>query len=316
MSYSIKAIREEFKKKGVFYTPTELAEFMKSFIDFEVDEVYDPTCGHGGLFQVFDDNVVKYGQDINELGIEFCNKNITNFNGVVGDVLVDSAFKDKKFKCIMGNPPFSVNWIQDESLVANFKDYPRDKKGQPILPPKAKGDYAFNLHILDRLADNGKAVVINFPGILYRKSSEYEIRKWLVEQNYIETVVHIQGKKFEDTDVPTCLIIYNKNKKDTNIKFINTEDEVEYIATYEEVKENDFNLSVTQYAKQEIEKLEIDIDELNSQSLNLIVKNLKDGLELNYFLIKDFGANIDLMFAINEVKTICDEYEQKLKGVL
>ena len=110
MEYNIKLIREEFKAKGIFYTPPELGEFMKSFVDIEFDEVYDPTCGNGSLLSIFPDNIKKYGQEINEHQIEIAKERLKNFNGYCGDTLKTPAFLNKKFKCIIANPPFSIKW--------------------------------------------------------------------------------------------------------------------------------------------------------------------------------------------------------------
>ena len=168
-NYHIKSIKEEFKSKGIFYTTNELALLIKSFVDIEIDEVYDPTCGDGALLSVFDDSVKKYGQEINEHQIEVAEKRLVNFTGYCGDTLKDPAFKDKKFKCIVANPPFSIKW-EPPILNGIFTD---DRfKFIPALPPKSKADYAFILHILHYLDSDGIAVVLNFPGILYRGNSK------------------------------------------------------------------------------------------------------------------------------------------------
>lgn len=89
--YSVKNIRQGFRDKGIFYTTKETSEYLKSFFPVEdVKEIYDPTCGHGNLLAVFDDEVIKYGQDINEEGINYAKENIPNFKGYLGDTLIDS----------------------------------------------------------------------------------------------------------------------------------------------------------------------------------------------------------------------------------
>ena len=182
-NYNIKSIKEEFKAKGIFYTTNELALLIKSFVNIDIDEVYDPTCGDGSLLSVFDDNIKKYGQEINDHQLEVAENRLTNFTGYCGDTLKDPAFIDKKFKCIVANPPFSIAWEQPI-----FNGIFTDDRFRlvPALPPKSKADYAFILHILHFLETDGIAVVLNFPGILYRGNSEGQIRKWIVEQNYIE----------------------------------------------------------------------------------------------------------------------------------
>ena len=161
-NYNIKSIKKEFKAKGIFYTTNELAVLMKSFVDIDTTEVYDPTCGDGSLLSVFDDNIKKYGQEINDHQIEVAKNRLINFTGYCGDTLKEPAFNNKKFKCIVANPPFSIAW-EPPILNGLFTD---DRfRLAPALPPKSKADYAFILHILHYLANDGVAVVLNFPGI-------------------------------------------------------------------------------------------------------------------------------------------------------
>ena len=109
---SIKNIRQEFKDNGIFYTPPELAEKLKSYVDFEPETVYDPTCGAGNLLRVFHENVKKYGQELDAEQIGLIN--IPNFKGYAGDTLLDDGFKGMKFDCIVANPPFSIKWNPEE----------------------------------------------------------------------------------------------------------------------------------------------------------------------------------------------------------
>lgn len=95
--YSIKSIRQDFKNKGIFYTPENLSKFMRNLLPAKVDEIYDPTCGAGNLLSVFGDEVKKYGQDINSEQVEFAKTRLKNFEGVAGDTLKLPAFKGKKF---------------------------------------------------------------------------------------------------------------------------------------------------------------------------------------------------------------------------
>ena len=170
-----------------------------------ITEIYDPTCGNGGLLSVFNDNVIKYGQELLEEQLNSARDTLINFNGAVGDTLINPAFIDKKFDYIIANPPFSIKWvpnIEDERFNI-----------APALAPQSKADYAFILHILYYLSEVGIAVILGFPGILYRGNSEYKIRKWLVDNNYIEKVVSVPGDKFVDTKITTIVFILNKNKK-------------------------------------------------------------------------------------------------------
>lgn len=245
MSYNMKSIKDEFKKKGIFYTPPELANFLLKYVDFKPRDVYDPTCGDGGLLSAFEDDVEKYGQEINQDQLEVAQERLQNFTGACGDTLEEPAFIDKKFHLIMANPPFSIKWNPhyDERFF-----------GVPVLPPPSKADYAFLLHIIHYLADDGKAVVLNFPGILYRGNKEGEIRRWIVEHNYIERVVAIPSKQFVDTTIATALLVINKSKNTTGIIFEDVENNLERIVPIEEVFENDCNLSVSTYVQPEVIK--------------------------------------------------------------
>lgn len=112
MGYNVKSMRANFKKSGIFYTPRPLAEYMRSFLPDDITEVYDPTCGHGSLLEIFPDTVKKYGQDINPEAVEAA-RAIPNSEIVCEDTLLSPAFVGKKFRAIIANPPFSVKWSPD-----------------------------------------------------------------------------------------------------------------------------------------------------------------------------------------------------------
>lgn len=141
MGYNVKSVREDFKKSGIFYTPRPLAEYMRSFLPEKITEVYDPTCGHGSLLEIFPDAVKKYGQDINPEAVEAA-RAIPNSEIVCDDTLLSPAFVCKKFRAIIANPPFSVKWSPDL-----LKDDARFTSA-PCFAPPSKADFAFLLHIL------------------------------------------------------------------------------------------------------------------------------------------------------------------------
>ena len=287
-NYNIKSIKKEFKAKGIFYTTNELALLVKSFVDIETTEVYDPTCGDGSLLSVFEDNVKKYGQEINDHQIEIAKNRLTNFTGYCGDTLKDPAFIDKKFKCIVANPPFSIAWEQPV-LNGIFTD---DRfRLAPALPPKSKADYAFILHILYYLANDGIAVVLNFPGILYRGNSEGEIRKWIIEKNLIEKVIRIPGKTFVDTTIETALIVFRKNKTTTDIEFIDTEKNKSYIAKIDEIRNNDYVISVNSFVQDEVIKIKYNPNELQANSRASMIRKIKADIEIDKMVCKLEGYN-------------------------
>lgn len=286
--YNIKSIKEEFKAKGIFYTTNELALLIKSFVDIEVNEVYDPTCGDGSLLSVFEDNVKKYGQEINDHQIEVAKNRLVNFTGYCGDTLKEPAFIDKKFKCIVANPPFSIAWEQP-ILNGIFTD---DRfRFVPALPPKSKADYAFILHILHYLSNDGIAVVLNFPGILYRGNSEGVIRKWIIEKNYIEKVIRIPGKTFVDTTIETALIVFRKNKPTTDIEFIDTEKNKSYTAKIDEVRNNDYVISVSSFVQDEVKLIKYNPNELQSNARASMIRKIKADIEIDKMVCELEGYN-------------------------
>lgn len=296
MAYNLKSIKEEFKKKGIFYTPPELAQLLKSYIDFEPKEVYDPTCGDGGLLAVFDDDVIKYGQEINEEQLEVAKERLINFNGVCGDTLKEPAFKDKKFECIIANPPFSINWEPKD-----------DERFNGMLAPKSKADYAFILHILHYLSDNGIAVVLEFPGILYRRNSEGKIRKWLIENNYIEKVISIPGNTFIDTKIQTCLLIIKKNKIDNNIEFEDRQLNIKRKVLIDEIKNNDYNLSVNSYIIEKKEEILINPLELQIKARKGFINRLKAELEFDNMVCK--MENYNFNDYLEEIQNVINNFK-------
>lgn len=296
--YNIKSIRQDFKQKGIFYTQKELAEYIKNLLPASVNRVYDPTCGNGGLLSVFDDNVEKYGQDINAQQVEEAANRLKNFHGVAGDTLKTPAFKDMKFDYIVANPPFSIKWEPFQDVRFNA----------PVLPPPSKADYAFNLHILHYLSDKGVAAVLNFPGILYRGNREGIIRQWLVEQNYIEKVIAIAGNKFADTSIATCVIVYNKSKQNTDILFIDDETGEQRSVSFEEVKENGFNLSVSLYIQAKTIKEIIDPIELDTQARNAFFTRLRNELMFERAVCEFEGLNFQSF--LTDIQTILDEFKE------
>lgn len=208
---SIKNIRQEFKDKGIFYTPKALAEKLKSYVDIEPQSVYDPTCGAGNLLSVWGDEIKKYGQELDADQLTLIQ--LPNFTGYAGDTLTDDGFRGVKFDCIVANPPFSVKY--NPAILTDDERF-RDCS---TLPPPSKADWAFILHILYHLDNKGVAVILEFPGILYRGQKEGIVRKWFVEENYIDRVVEVPGNTFEDTPIGTCIIVLKKNRNVTYITF-------------------------------------------------------------------------------------------------
>lgn len=312
MARSIKDVKKKFKEEGVFYTPPELAETFKSYIDFKPTRVYDPTCGCGNLLAVFDDDVEKFGQDICKEEVEEAEKNIKNFHGAVGDTLKEDKFEGEKFDCIVANPPFSIKWEQNKE-DPRFKQCYDECGG---IAPKSKADFAFILHCLHHLSDDGVAVIMEFPGVLYRMNSEAKIRKWLVENNYIDRVVSIPEKQFVDTTIPTCILVLKKNKSNTNVIFEDKRDGRTKEVTLEEIREEEYQLSVNNYIEQIVKKEEIDIEALNKEIVEDDLRNLKAQLEV-FFCMEAILPEVNTYgdYYIEEALKLLNEYKEKRAAV-
>lgn len=298
---SIKNIRQEFKDNGVFYTPLALAERLKSYVNIKPKSVYDPTCGCGNLLSVFPENVEKYGQELDEEQISLID--LPNFKGYAGDTLKNDMFQDMKFDCIVANPPFSVKWEPELfKQDIRFADC-------PALPPPSKADWAFMLHILYHLSDNGVAVVLEFPGILYRGQKEGIVRQWFVENNYIDRVVNIPGNTFEDTSIATCVVVLKKNKKTTDITF--EDGEKTKIVSQKEVAENGFCLSVSNYIQEDAIKEEINPIELELHARKAFLQKIEKELEFEKTVCEMEGISIQPF--INAIKSILKKYETRKK---
>ena len=278
--FSSKAYRNELKEKGVFHTDTKLAEIIKSYGKDKPKNVYDPTCGVGTLLSVFDDDVPKYGQELTEDYLEVARKTLNNFTGEVGDTLKNPAFMDMKFDLIVANYPFSIKWEPDKEDI-RFKDW-------VDVPPPSKADYAFIMHMMYLLDDDGVCVSLNFPGILYRKAREGKIRKELVEKGYIKKVIQVPGGYFEDTNISTVLLVMSKSKFKGYIEFEDLEKDLKREVPLEEIVENDFNLSVSSYVYEEEVREEIDPVELRDSAREDLIKFIDKGLGLEYFLAESF----------------------------
>lgn len=274
--HTIKGLRQEFKSVGKFHTPPELvatiAALAKSQLVGEPREVYDPTCGAGDLLSAFPD-VPKYGQGIDSQAVEDAHVSLDNFHSHIGDVLTEPAWMDKKFHLIVANPPFSIKWEpQDDE---RFQE-------APTIPTQSRADYAFLLHIIHMLADDGVAVVMNFPGILYRGGREGKIRQWLVEQNLVSHVVHIPGGKFEDTTIATCILVIQKCRQRVGAQFIDMEHDLDRWVDRKEIAENDFTLSVSTYVWPPEPVLEpIDAWELQCQARSQSMARLRHELAMD-----------------------------------
>lgn len=305
------------KSGGEFFTPQEVSELLARITlvgKKQVNKVYDPACGSGSLLLKFakvlgKENVRQgfFGQEINITTYNLCRINMflhdinyEKFNIALGDTLLaPKHWDDEPFECIVSNPPYSIKWAGDENpLLIN------DPRFSPagILAPKSKADLAFTMHMLSWLATNGTAAIIEFPGVLYRGGAEQKIRKYLIENNYIDTVIQLPANLFFGVGIATCIIVLKKSKKDNATLFIDAtnefihegnknklsdaniarildafvarKDDVHFarLAVNDKIAENDYNISVSSYVEQPDTREAVDIDELNKRIAQIVAQ--------------------------------------------
>jgi type I restriction enzyme M protein len=305
------------KSGGEFFTPQEVSELLARITIVgkkSVNKVYDPACGSGSLLLQYakvlgKDNVKQgfYGQEVNITTYNLCRINMflhdinyEKFEIAHDDTLTHPAhWDDQPFEAIVSNPPYSIKWEGDANpLLIN------DQRFAPagVLAPKSKADLAFTLHILHWLAVNGTAAIVEFPGVLYRGGAEQKIRKYLVDNNYVDAVIQLPPDLFYGTGIQTCILILKKSKPDTKVLFINAEREftrsgnknilrdddqqkilnefidrkdVEYfsrVVEHEEIEANDYTLSVSTYVQAEDTREVIDIKELNKEIAQIVAR--------------------------------------------
>ena len=298
------------KSGGEFYTPQEVSELLTKLAIVgkkSINKVYDPACGSGSLLlkasKILGKENVRngfFGQEINLTTYNLCRINMflhdigyDKFDITCEDTLTNPQhWDDEPFEVIVSNPPYSIKWAgEDNPLLINDPRY----SPAGVLAPKSKADFAFIMHSLSWLATNGTASIVCFPGILYRNGAEQKIRKYLIDNNFIDTIIQLPGNLFFGTSIATCIMVLKKSKKDNSTLFIDASKECikvtnnnkltdenidniiktftdrkdkEYISklvSNKEIGENDYNLSVSTYVEQEDTREKVDIIELNKE---------------------------------------------------
>ncbi|TNJ35912.1 type I restriction-modification system subunit M [Prosthecochloris vibrioformis] len=298
------------KSGGEFFTPQHVSRLIAQLAmhkQTSVNKIYDPACGSGSLLlqakKHFDAHVIEegfFGQEINHttcnlarMNMFLHNINYDKFNIQLGDTLRNPHFDDDKpFDAIVSNPPYSVKWLgsDDPTLINDERFAPAG-----VLAPKSKADFAFVLHALSYLSGKGRAAIVCFPGIFYRGGAEKKIRQYLVDNNYVETVISLAPNLFYGTTIAVNILVLSKHKIDTTTRFIDasglfkketnnnvltcdhidrimqafdSKENVEHFAKsidHEKIAENDYNLSVSSYVEARDTREAIDIDQLNAE---------------------------------------------------
>lgn len=315
------------KSGGEFFTPQEVSELLARMAVSKtksVRRVYDPACGSGSLLLKFakilgksDERIEYFGQESNITTYNLCRINMflhdvsfNDFNIAHGDTLMNPKhWDDEPFDAIVSNPPYSIKWDGDSNPILI-----NDPRFSPagVLAPKSYADLAFTMHMLSWLSTTGTACIVEFPGVLYRGGAEQKIRKYLIDNNYIDTVIQLPPNLFFGVSIATCIIVLKKSKTDNKTLFINASaeflkagnknklteenqnnilnafvkrEDAEYFSALIDnsaIAENDYNLSVTSYVEQEDTREVIDITVLNTQIAEIVERQtaLRNEIEL------------------------------------
>ncbi len=307
------------KSGGEFFTPQNVSKLIAKLAmnkQDKINKIYDPACGSGSLLlqakKQFDEHKIEdgfLGQEINHttynlarMNMFLHNINYDKFDIRLGDTLTDPKHNDcQPFDAIVSNPPYSVKWIgaDDPTLINDDRFAPAG-----VLPPKSKADFAFVLHALSYLSSRGRAAIVCFPGIFYRGGAEQKIRKYLVDNDYIEAIIALPPNLFYGTSIAVNILVLSKKQGDGTIQFIDASgeeffkketnnnvltdehvDEIvrlfedrkdkEYTAKlveHKKIVENDYNLSVSSYVEAKDTREKIDIDKLNADIKTTVSK--------------------------------------------
>lgn len=298
------------KSGGEFFTPQQVSKLIAQLAmhkQTSINKIYDPACGSGSLLlqakRHFDEHIIEdgfFGQELNHTTYNLARMNMflhdvnyDKFNIQLGDTLIDPHFgDDKPFDAIVSNPPYSVKWkgSDDPTLINDDRFAPAG-----VLAPKSKADFAFVLHALSYLSSKGRAAIVCFPGIFYRSGAEQKIRQYLVDNNYVETVISLAHNLFYGTTIAVNILVLSKHKTDTTTQFIDasglfkketnnnalldthidqimavfdSKANVDHFARsvpFEKVAANDYNLSVSSYVDAKDNREVVDIARLNAE---------------------------------------------------
>ena len=300
------------KSGGEFFTPQSVSKLIAKLAihgQTTINKIYDPAAGSGSLLlqakKQFDEHIIEegfFGQEINHttynlarMNMFLHNVNYDKFNMALGNTLIDPRFgDDKPFDAIVSNPPYSIPWIgsDDPTLINDERFAPAG-----VLAPKSKADFAFVLHTLSYLSSKGRAAIVCFPGIFYRGGAEQKIRQYLVDNNFVETVISLAPNLFFGTSIAVNILVLSKHKTDTKTQFIDasgedfykketnnnilTPDHIEAIMELfdskedkdhvsksvdnDKIAEENYNLSVSSYVEAKDTREVIDINVLNAK---------------------------------------------------
>ena len=293
------------KKAGEFYTPQEVSKILAKIVTVDkqkLKSVYDPTCGSGSLLLRVAKEVKEvsqfYGQELNRTTYNLARMNMImhdvhykKFDIKQEDTLERPQHLDKRFEAIVANPPFSAKWSSNNLFMTDerFSQYGK-------LAPSSKADYAFVTHMIHHLDDNGTLALVLPHGALFRGGAEGHIRQYLIrEKNYLDAVIGLPSNIFYGTSIPTCIMVFKKNRNNKDVLFIDAsehyekvktqnvlreehiekivntyhnrtvEDKFSYVASNDELIENEYNLNIPRYVDTFEEEEQIDLEGVSYQ---------------------------------------------------
>lgn len=326
------------KSGGEFFTPQHVSKLIAQLAmhkQTSVNKIYDPACGSGSLLlqakKHFDAHIIEdgfYGQEINHttynlarMNMFLHNINYDKFNVELGDTLLAPHFgDDKPFDAIVSNPPYSVKWVgaDDPTLINDDRFAPAG-----VLAPKSKADFAFVLHALSYLSSKGRAAIVCFPGIFYRGGAEQKIRKYLVDNNFVETVISLAPNLFFGTTIAVTILVLSKHKADTTTQFIDasslfkketnnnvlldehiekimqvfdSKENIEHFAKsvpFDDIATNDYNLSVSSYVEAKDTREVVDIAQLNAELKTTVAKITQLRAEIDAIVAEIEGEELE-----------------------
>ena len=327
------------KSGGEFFTPQHVSKLIAQIAmhkQTRVNKIYDPACGSGSLLlqakKHFDAHIIEegfFGQEINHttynlarMNMFLHNINYDKFNVQLGNTLIDPHFgDDKPFDAIVSNPPYSVKWIgsDDPTLINDERFAPAG-----VLAPKSKADFAFVLHALSCLSSKGRAAIVCFPGIFYRGGAEQKIRQYLIDNNYVETVISLAPNLFYGTTIAVNILVLSKHKTDTTIQFIDASglfkketnnnvlldahieqimqvfdskanlDHFAQSIPFEKVASNDYNLSVSSYVEAKDNREVVDIAQINAELKTTVAKIDKLRKDIDAIVAETEGEELEV----------------------
>ncbi len=305
------------KSGGEYFTPQEVSRLL-TMIGLggrtKVNKVYDPACGSGSLLlqsaKILGDDGVKigyFGQEINITTYNLCRINMflhdigyEKFDIAHGDTLINPLhWDDEPFDLIVSNPPYSIKWEGDGNPVLI-----NDERFSPagVLAPKSKADLAFVMHSLSWLSPEGTAAIVCFPGVFYRGGAEQKIRRYLIDNNYVDAVIQMPDNLFYGTSIATCLLILKRSKTDNKVAFIDASKECKKVTNANKLEEEhiqhiyefymnrqdveytvkmvdtdaiaaeNYNLSVSTYVEKEDTREKVDIVKLNAELKEIVAR--------------------------------------------